>query len=241
MTDAPTILATAFEPFGGEAINASWAAVERLEGLRIEGRIVRALRLPCAYHESVATFVSAYERLKPDIVVATGQAAGSAAIRVERQARNRDDAAAPDNCGIVRRGVAAIAGAPERFVASAPVEGVARAIRAAGLPARVSNHAGGFVCNHFYFRAGRFLEERGGAARFVFLHVPVTPKQAARDPTSPFLASEDVARAVSVAIESLLAAAGSPLSRRPGKGYSDRAAKCAAGGAKLRLTHDETF
>jgi pyroglutamyl-peptidase len=206
MTDAPTILATAFEAFGGEAINASWTAVERLEGLSFEGRIVRALRLPCAYHESVATFVSAYARLEPDIVIATGQAAGSAAIRVERRARNRDDAAAPDNCGIVRRRVTAIAGAPERFITSAPVERIARAIRAAGLPARVSNSAGGFVCNHFYFRAGRFLEARGGAGGFVFLHVPVTPEQAARQPTSPFLASEDVARAICIAIETLVIA-----------------------------------
>ena len=203
MADARTILATAFEPFGGETINASWEAVERLEGWRTHGHVVRALKLACAYDESVAAFNSTYARLRPDIVIATGQAAGSAAIRVERQARNRDDSLAPDNRGIVRRGIAAIPDAPERFVTNAPVERIARAIRAAGLPAHVSNSAGGFVCNHFYFCAGRFLAERDAAARFVFLHVPITPEQAAGRPAIPFLASEDVARAIAIAIETL--------------------------------------
>jgi pyroglutamyl-peptidase len=177
--------------------------VRRLGCAEIAGGRVFVARLPCAYDESVAAFTSAYARLKPDIVVATGQAASSAAIRVERQARNRDDAAAADNRGIVRRGVAAIPDAPELFVTSAPVERIARAIRAAGLPAHVSNNAGGFVCNHLYFRAGRFLEERDAAARFVFLHVPVTPLQAAKSGSAP-MTSEEVVRALRIAIETML-------------------------------------
>ena len=83
----------------------------------------------------------------------TGQAARRAAVSVERFARNLDDANAPDNDGALRRAVRIADGAPERLETRASVQAIARAIRAAGIPARVSTNAGGFVCNHLYFGA----------------------------------------------------------------------------------------
>ena len=204
MAGARTILATAFEPFGGETINASWEAVRRLEGWRTQGHVVRTLQLPCAYDGSVEAFKSACVRLRPDIVIATGQAAGGATIRVERKARNRDDALAPDNRGIVRgRGGAIVSGGRETFVSSAPVARIARAIRAAGLPARVSNSAGGFVCNHLYYLGGRFLAEDRPSVPFAFLHVPAAPGQAAALAGAPQLETDDAARAIRIAIETM--------------------------------------
>ena len=56
MAGARTILATAFEPFGGETINASWEAVRLLEGAEVGGGRVFVARLPCAYDLAFVTF-----------------------------------------------------------------------------------------------------------------------------------------------------------------------------------------
>jgi pyroglutamyl-peptidase len=175
---ARTILVTGFEPFGGESINASWEAAQRLEGWR-RGQFAAVARLlPCAFDASVIELVRAIETLRPDAVLMTGQAARRAAVSVERFARNLDNAPAPDNRGALRRAVKIADGAPERLEATAPVSAIAGAIREAGYPARVSTNAGGFVCNHLYFGALQHLSALGRAIPAVFLHLPATPEQA---------------------------------------------------------------
>ena len=108
-----------------------------------------------------------------------GQAARRGVVCVERFARNLDDAAAPDNLGVARTAAAISAGAPERLEAAAPVEAIADAIREAGIPARVSRSAGGFVCNHLYFGALQYLRDKRSATPAVFVHLPATPRQTA--------------------------------------------------------------
>ena len=177
MSATRTILVTGFEPFGGEAVNASWEAAQRLEGWR-RGQFAAVARLlPCAYDASVIEFIHAIETLRPDAVLMTGQAARRAVVSVERFAHNLDDAAAPDNRGALRKAMKIAGGAPERLEATAPVREIAGAIREAGFPARVSTNAGGFVCNHLYFGALRHLSGLGRATPAVFLHLPATPEQ----------------------------------------------------------------
>ena len=177
MNAARTILVTGFEPFGGETVNASWEAAQRLEGWAHGQFAAVARMLPCAYDASVIEFIRAIETLRPDAVMMTGQAARRAAVSVERFARNLDNAPAPDNRGALRRAVKIADGAPERLEATAPVSEIAGAIREAGYPARVSTNAGGFVCNHLYFGALRHLSALGRAIPAVFLHLPATPEQ----------------------------------------------------------------
>ena len=177
MNAVRTILVTGFEPFGGETVNASWEAAQRLEGWRRGHFAAVARLLPCAYDASVIEFIRAIETLRPDAVLMTGQAARRGQVSVERFARNLDNAAAPDNHGALRRAMTIAAGAPERLEATAPVSEIAGAIREAGYRARVSTNAGGFVCNHLYFRALRHLSDLGRATPAVFLHLPATPDQ----------------------------------------------------------------
>ena len=75
------------------------------------------------------------------------------------------------------------------------------AIRSAGLPARVSNTAGLFVCNQvmygvLYHLAHELPHTLGG-----FMHVPYAPEQAARQSApQPSMSKDDIARAISAAI-----------------------------------------
>jgi len=199
-----TILVTGFEPFGGEAVNASWEAARKLDGWRLGEFAAVARLLPCAYDASVKELVGAIETLRPGAILMTGQAAQRAVVCVERFARNLDDAAAPDNLGHLRNGVAIAEGAPERLEAAAPVKAIAGAIREAGIPARVSRSAGGFVCNHLYFGALQYLRDTGRATPAVFVHLPATPGQTPPASSARRLASADAAKALRAAAAAMV-------------------------------------
>ena len=199
-----TILVTGFEPFGGEAVNASWEAARKLDGWRLGEFAAVARLLPCAYDASVKELIRAIETLKPEAILMTGQAAQRAVVCVERFARNLDDAAAPDNLGHLRKAVAIAEGAPERLEAAAPVKAIAGAIREAGIPARVSRSAGGFVCNHLYFGALQYLRDTGRATPAVFVHLPATPGQTPPASSARRLVSADAAKALRAAAAAMV-------------------------------------
>ena len=201
---ARTILVTGFEPFGGEKVNASWEAAQKLEGWRHGYTVAAARLLPCAYEASVKTLISAIERLRPDVLLMTGQAARRGVVCVERFARNLDDAKAPDNDGALRRGLRITRAAPDWLEAAAPVRTIARAINEAGITARVSRNAGAFVCNHLYFGALQYLSEKRSAIPAVFVHLPVTPEQSPQGASERRLTPAEAANALRVAAKVML-------------------------------------
>jgi pyroglutamyl-peptidase len=200
-----TILVTGFEPFGGQTVNASWEAAQKLEGWRHGECVAKARLLPCAYGASVKELIRTIETLHPDALLMTGQAARRAAVSVERFAYNFDNAGARDNAGILRQAVRIAEGAPDRLDAIAPVNAIVDAIRAAGVPARPSRDAGGFVCNHLYFGALHYLRGLDRRIPAVFLHLPATPEQARPEvtakPLPPAKAADALRAAAAVLID----------------------------------------
>ena len=172
------ILVTGFEPFGGEDINPSWEAVQQLQAP--EGTELVRLRLPVVFREAGEQLVAALAREQPDLVLCIGQAAGREAITPERLGVNLMDASIPDNAGFQPREEPVIPGAPAAYFARLPVAALAEAIRAAGVPARVSNSAGLFVCNALLCRLLHEIETHYPQMRGGFVHVPCLPEQAQR-------------------------------------------------------------
>jgi pyroglutamyl-peptidase len=197
---ARTILVTAFEPFGGETVNASWEAARALDGWRCGDWVAVARRLPCVYGACVDEFVEAFGRLAPEAVLMTGQAAGRAIVSVESVARNRAHAARPDNRGVAG---AAITFGPPLLEATVSASEIARAIRAAGLPARVSANAGDYVCNHLFYGALSALIEKAPGTPAVFVHLPATPEQTPPRASRRRLATPDAVRALKAAIAAM--------------------------------------
>jgi pyroglutamyl-peptidase len=200
--DLGTILVTGFEPFGGETVNASWEAAKRLDGRRCGDHVAVALMLPCVYDASVDVFVEAFDRLKPEAALMTGQASRRGVICVERSARNVANASKPDNRGVAL-GASALDPGPERLDATTSVGTIARAIRKAGLPARVSTNAGDYVCNHLYYGALRHIRRKGLATPAVFLHLPATPEQGPASSSRRRLSTDDAARALRAAAQAM--------------------------------------
>ncbi len=195
------VLVTAFEPFGGESVNASFEAAKRLEGWRSADAVATVRALPCVYDRSVEEFAAAYQRIKPSAVVMTGQAARRGVVCVERCARNVSSATAIDNSGAPGPPVL---GGPQVIVTTVDVVGIAKAIRAAGIAARVSTNAGDYVCNHLYYRVLRLLAQIGPTVPAIFLHVPATPAQTPVRASARRLPSSDATRAFQAAIEAML-------------------------------------
>jgi pyroglutamyl-peptidase len=77
---------------------------------------------------------------------------------------------------------------------------MAAGIRAANVPAHVSNSAGTYVCNHLMYGVLHFLAASGHAARAGFIHVPYAHEQVLAKPGVPALSLDSMAAGVEAAI-----------------------------------------
>lgn len=195
---APTILLTGFDPFGGEAENPSWLAVERLRGRLIAGHRVRALRLPTEYARAPAMLRRALRELRPALVLCVGQAGGRSAVSLERVALNLADARIPDNAGARPCDEPLVTGAPPAYFAQLPLKAMAAALREAGIPVEVSQTAGLFVCNAVFFGLCHALATRHAGTRGGFIHVPYLPVQVVARPGVPSMALETMVEALRI-------------------------------------------
>jgi pyroglutamyl-peptidase len=171
------VLVTGFEPFGGDALNASLEAVGRLPPRLGDLEIATAV-LPTSYARSLPALETAIARADPAIVLCVGQAGDRPALCVERVAVNLQDARAPDNDGAQPVDTPVVPGGPAAYLATLPARDVVAALRARDLPAELSMSAGTFVCNHVFYGLMRLAEARRHAFRAGFLHVPALPGQA---------------------------------------------------------------
>jgi pyroglutamyl-peptidase len=200
------VLLTGFDPFDREALNPSWEAVQALDGWRCGQATVHARRMPCAFGASIEALAAAMDELRPRLVLCIGQAGGRAEITPERVAINVDDGRIADNAGRQPIDVPVVPGAPAAYFSTLPIKAIVRDLRAAGIPASVSNTAGTFVCNHiFYGLMHRIGMQPGGEVRGGFIHIPYLPEQAARFPGAPSMALATMVAALRVAVSTALA------------------------------------
>lgn len=191
------ILFTGFEPFGGEEINPSWEAVNRLPD-NIDGAHIHELRLPVEYHNSIRAAQTKFAEINPDAVVMTGQAGGRKGVTIERVAINIDDADAPDNAGAVIHDGIIRRGAPNAYFSTLPIKEIVRAINDAGIEAHISNSAGTYVCNHIMFGMLDYINMRMLQTPAGFVHLPFIPEQCANRPNVPSMSLDDMARALEI-------------------------------------------
>ncbi len=191
------LLLTGFEPFGGQTVNPSWEAV-RLLPARTEGVELVKLLVPTSFAGSVAALRRALDRERPEAVLCLGQAGGREGLTPERVAINVLDAAIPDNDGAKPMDVPIVPDGPAAYFATLPVKAMAEAIRAAGVPAGVSNTAGTFVCNHLMYSLLHILATERPGVRGGFMHVPYMPGQG-----TPCLPLEGIAKGLIEAIKAI--------------------------------------
>ena len=201
--DAPVVLLTGFEPFGGDTVNPSWLVAQALHGQVIAGTVVESACLPCVFGDALQVLRRALRRHRPVLVLALGLAANRMALSLERVAINLDDARIADNLGAQPVDLPVAAGGPAAYFGTLPVKAMVQALQQAGLPAEVSHTAGTFVCNHVFYGLMQQLRRRPGV-RGGFMHLPPLPAQAV-GPGQQGLALEDQIRGVQLALRTALA------------------------------------
>ncbi|GKU26646.1 pyroglutamyl-peptidase I [Clostridium folliculivorans] len=197
------VLVTGFTPFGVEAINPSFEAVQALSDKIAQANII-TLEIPTVFHESIEILDKAIEINKPDIVICVGQAGGRFDITVERVAINIDDARIEDNKGNQPIDEPIFSDGQPAYFANVPIKSMVEKIRESGIPASVSNSAGTFVCNHIMYGLMYLIDKKYSKVRGTFIHVPFIPQQVVDKYNAPSMELSMISKALGLAIEAAI-------------------------------------
>lgn len=181
---AVRLLLTGFGPFGSVVDNPTERIVRRLSGASFSSVHVEGLALPTSFARAKALVSSRLARGDVDALLMLGVAEIAEEFRVETVGRNLDDARLPDVDGAQPRG-AIVHGAPDLLPVTLDAERLLGAISAIA-PARLSDSAGAYVCNHLLYTSLHALH--GSHVRAGFVHVPADPAthDVPRAPHRPF-------------------------------------------------------
>lgn len=196
------ILVTGFDPFGGESVNPAWEAVSRLPETINGAEVVRML-IPTSFERAPRAILEKVRECRPDYVISVGQAAGRTAITPERIAINMMSASIPDNDGEQPTEQKIEDNGPDGYFSLLPVVEMVKAIEAAGLPGRISNTAGTFVCNRVMYSVLHACHTEFPKMRSGFIHVPCIPEQTEKHPEWFSLPVEEITRGLEAALSVL--------------------------------------
>lgn len=186
------LLITGFDPFGGNAVNPSWMAVEKLPE-RVGDYVLCKLQIPTVFGRAASLVLEKAAEIHPDLILCVGLAGGRDAVTPERIAVNIRDARIADNDGNQPSGDLVAADGPAAYFSTVPVTKMVQSIRDAGIPAAVSNSAGAFVCNDVLYS---LLHSYAGTdTRVGFIHVPNIPQS-----STPCLSIDQIVSALIAAI-----------------------------------------
>jgi len=174
MATPTKILLTGFAPFGGMESNPSEQVVRLFSEEVIPGVEFTTMVLPVEYRRAMDIIREQVGRF--DCIVMLGVARTRQEISIERVAINLMDAASKDNAGFRPCEEPVVYDGPTAYFSSVQVKMLAEAVKSTGIPCKVSNTAGTYVCNAVLYTALHTAAERKLPTRSVFVHVP-TEKQ----------------------------------------------------------------
>lgn len=215
----PTLLLTAFGPFGGDTYNPTEHALDPVAEAAAAHAHVLTEVLPVEYAAACARIRELVRTRRPDVVVSLGFAAGRAAITPERVAINLAEARIPDEAGTRPTGLPLVAGAAPAYFSTLPIAAMVAAVAEAGVPTTVSYSAGTFVCNAVMFAAldeAHALQNEDPTAPEVvagFIHVPHAAVSLAPEGSGagvPTLPQADIDRGIVAAVCAAVSHRGAP-------------------------------
>lgn len=190
------LLITGFEPFGGETVNPSWEAVDRLPA-EIGGYTLTKLRLPVVFGEAANAVLRAAEEVDCDVILCIGQAGGRQAITPELVGINLRHASIPDNKGNRPKDQPILPQGDVAYFSTLPVRQMADAISNEGIPSQVSYSAGAYVCNDLLYTL--LAHFQGSGTRVGFIHIPYSTEQG----KEPSMDLDQMIRGLTVAIRNM--------------------------------------
>ncbi len=186
------VLLTAFEPYDRWSENSSWQSLVELMHWYDGPSEITTRRYPVdltQMSESLRKDLQA----DYDLAIHLGQSPGSTAIKLETVGLN-----------VRTNGAPLISDAPEAYRSPLPLAGCVDALVRAGIPSELSHHAGTYLCNAALFLSQHYAKSFGLKTKSMFIHVPLSPGQAAKDEARPASMSVQMSgAAVAVILEQL--------------------------------------
>ena len=200
------LLLSGFEPFDGRDINTSEAAMRALREHQYHDVELHTALLPVDRGRGPAALLQAVQTVQPDAVLCLGEAKGRLRVSIERVAINLLDYRIPDNAGNQIVDEPIVPDGPAAYFVTLPVRAMVQAVADAGVPAELSLSAGAFLCNQVSYVLLHELATRQVQCRAGFIHLPLLPEQAAREPVPvPSMSLEVVERGLRAVVETLAA------------------------------------
>jgi pyroglutamyl-peptidase len=169
--DQQYILVTAFEPFGGGKTNGSWEAVQHLQGSVIANKKLIVYQLPVIWEKASVKMAALINEYHPVAVIAFGEA-GAEPVRVEMVAKNSRDLYR-DNLNQKPATDFISSSAPATLRTTLNADLIIKRLHEIGIPAGLSQDAGGYLCNETFFNLMNFAETaKTTSIQRGFIHVP---------------------------------------------------------------------
>lgn len=166
------VLLTGFEPFGGSDVNSSWETAARVEQLAPIGVELEVVQLTVSFKRAGEAIREILQTKRPDVLVMLGQRGKGQSVDIERIAVNLMDSANPDNDGYCPQEEKIADDGDSAYFSNVPVKILRDALVSRGIPAKVSNSAGLYVCNSTYYNALNEIFEKRLKTKAVFVHLP---------------------------------------------------------------------
>ena len=191
------ILVTAFEPFGGDSVNASMAALEALpDTVAVNGQTVQIEKagIPVVFGQCGQVLDRVLEKTCPDGVICLGMATGRGQITPEVFAVNARYAHAADNAGQMYSALAYCDPAGQTaYRTTLPAEAMVHRMTEAGIAAGLSFTAGTYVCNDLFYHLMASVSVPAGV-----IHVPQAAEEAPAGRAA--MAQAEISRGVCLAV-----------------------------------------
>jgi pyroglutamyl-peptidase len=164
------VLISGFEPFGDNPRNPTGELAQRYSTpTRVGNVVVKGVELPVVYWQAWDKLKPEIESFHPDFILSLGLSSGDNAVRLERVAINYDRGYS-DNLGKMHLG-SIVNGGEKKIESDLPMDQIAKVLQDSGVPAHVSNDAGGYLCNHIFYQVMNHTlghpNQPGG-----FIHLP---------------------------------------------------------------------
>ena len=193
------ILITGFEPFGGYTENSSWVVAKEVATQKYIGVDIAMELMPVSFSRVATVLKEAVDKHNPDLIIMLGQSGNSDKIRLERIAINMMDAQKADNDGYIPDEEPINHKTPAALFTNTDIKLLHNAISEQGIPVKLSNSCGLYVCNRIYYEALMLCNERKNM-KAIFVHLPLYKGQRDAKDTTPTLPLNDMTRAIDVII-----------------------------------------
>lgn len=212
MTPTPWVLVTGNGAYGDTAVRSDFRYDENpsstvacaLDGEVVEGHRVVGRSIDWELDPAEALAPLMLDGVPPVAVIGCGVFSGRTTVTVERVAVNVQDFQFEDG-GRRPAGEPIVPGGAPAYLATLPIKAMARAMRAAGVPALISNSASTHGCNSVMYAALRIADEKGLPLRCGFVHLPDPPEHVAQLRTNgPSMSLDLQIRAVRAGIEATI-------------------------------------